>query len=70
MATHITASYQTEPGPGSACEVTVEFSALFQVPTSAVLAIDQAGSSVSLQLTVNRTVTLFYYLRAAQGASG
>jgi hypothetical protein len=29
---------------------------------SAVLAIDQAGSSTSLQLTVNRTVTLFYYL--------
>ena len=48
--------------PGSACEVTVRFSGLDKVPVSAVLAIDQAGSSTSLQLTVNRTVTLFYYL--------
>ena len=48
--------------PGSVCEVTVQFSGLHQVPVSAVLAIDQPGSSVSLQLTVNRTVTLFYYL--------
>ena len=50
------------PVPGSACEVTVRFSGLDKVPVSAVLAIDQAGSSTSLQLTVNRTVTLFYYL--------
>jgi len=52
----------SSPVPGSACEVTVRFSGLDKVPVSAVLAIDQAGSSTSLQLTVNRTVTLFYYL--------
>ncbi len=52
----------SSPAPGSTCEVTVQFTGLHQTPVSAVLAIDQPGSSVSLQLTVSRAVTLLYYL--------
>lgn len=61
-ATRLAAKKYHGSAPGSTCEVTVQFSGLHQVPVSAVLAIDQPGSSVSLPLTVTRTVTLFYYL--------
>ena len=58
-------------GPdGSACEVTVTFSKLAQVPTSAALVIDQSGASASVSLTVSRDVTLASYLGEPAIAGG
>ncbi len=57
-----TASAVSAPVPAPAevaCEVTLDFAGLTQVPSSATLVLD--GSS-SLQLTVSRDVTLFDYL--------
>jgi hypothetical protein len=52
------------PTSGSSCEMTVTFSnaELSQVPITAALDVDQAGTSSAITLTVSRTVTLYYYL--------
>jgi len=47
---------------GSSCELTLLFSNLSQVPSTAALVIDQPGASSSITLTVSRDVTLFSYL--------
>jgi hypothetical protein len=47
---------------GSACEVTVTFSGLAQVPATAVLVVNQSGASTPVALTVSRDVTLTSYL--------
>ena len=59
----------TGPG-GSACEVTVTFSKLAQVPTMAALVIDESGASASVTLTVSRDVTLASYLGEPAIAGG
>jgi hypothetical protein len=47
---------------GSACQVTVTFSNLKRVPTTAALVVDDSGASASVTLTVSRNVTLASYL--------
>jgi hypothetical protein len=57
-------------GSADACEVTVTFSGLAHVPTTAALVIDQAGASSSVTLTVSRDVTLTSYLGVPAAAGG
>ncbi len=47
---------------GSACQVTLVFAGLGQVPATAALAVDQPGTSSTVTLTVSRDVSLFEYL--------
>jgi hypothetical protein len=55
---------------GSACEVTVTFGGLAQVPATAALVVDQSGTSMSVALTVSRDVTLASYLGLPAIAGG
>jgi hypothetical protein len=57
-------------GSADACEVTVTFSGLAQVPTTAALVVDQGGASTSVALTVSRDVTLTSYLGVPAVAGG
>jgi hypothetical protein len=55
---------------GSACQVTVTFSNLKRVPTTAALVVDDSGASASVTLTVSRNVTLASYLGVPAMAGG
>jgi hypothetical protein len=46
----------------NACEVTITFSDVAHVPTTAALIVDQSGASTAVTLTVSRDVTLGSYL--------
>jgi hypothetical protein len=63
-ATPPTSSAYTDPKApfGSTCQVLVTFMGLTQVPATATLVIDQAGTSSTVTLTVHRNVTLNDYL--------
>jgi hypothetical protein len=53
-----------------ACEVTLTFNSLTQVPVTAVLIVDQSGTTASVALTVSRDVTELSYLGWPAAAGG
>jgi hypothetical protein len=54
----------------NACEVTITFSNVAHVPTTAALIVDQSGASTAVTLTVSRDVTLGSYLLFPASAGG
>jgi len=59
----------TDPD-ANACEVTITFSNVAHVPTTAALIVDQSGASTDVTLTVSRDVTLGSYLLFPACAGG